>query len=137
GRVPPKIHKGTKERGCIVDSASNVQVLGHKAIGGFLTRGQWDSTLQGLAEGVPIICWPSSWDQQVNSKCVSKAWKVGIDMAEGSLDRSVIEKTIRIVMEPKGELVENATKMIYNVRKSVSKDGSSFAMLDHLELMHS
>ncbi|GJX05849.1 hypothetical protein Tco_0193781 [Tanacetum coccineum] len=31
-------------------------------------------TLQGLAEGVPIICWPSSWDQQVNSKLVSKAW---------------------------------------------------------------
>lgn len=55
-RVSPKILiKGTKLRGCVVDSASNVQVLAHKVNGGFLTRGRRDSVLQGIVEGVPMI----------------------------------------------------------------------------------
>ncbi|KAI3799899.1 hypothetical protein L1987_35204 [Smallanthus sonchifolius] len=130
-RVSPKILKGMKERGCIVDSASNLQVLAHKAIGWFLTFGQWDSVIQGIVEGVPTICCPSSLDQQVNSKFVSKAWKIGLDV-EWRWERNIIEKMIRDVMELKGELIDNANKMKYLSRKSVRKGGSSYAMLDRL-----
>lgn len=100
GRIPAKLIKGTKEKGFIVDSASNNQVLAHKAIGGFLTDGDWDSTLQGIVEGVPMIYWPTSWDQRVNSKFMSKTWKLGMHMEE-RCDKNIIEKTIRDVMGSK------------------------------------
>ncbi|KAK1409410.1 hypothetical protein QVD17_35936 [Tagetes erecta] len=131
GRVPPKILKGTKERGCVVGSASNVQVLAHKAIGGFLTCGQWDSIIQGVVEGVPTICCPSSLDQEFNSRFVSKVWKIGLDV-EWRWEKNAIEKMIRDVMGSKGELIENASKLKILARKSVRKGGSSYAMLDHL-----
>ncbi|KAJ0465850.1 putative 7-deoxyloganetin glucosyltransferase [Helianthus annuus] len=131
GRVPPKILKGTKERGCIVDSASNVHVLAHKAIGGFLTCGQWDSIIQGIVEDVPTICCPLSLDQQVNSRFVSKAWKIGLDV-EWRWERNIIEKMVRDVMELKDGLIDNANTKKYSGRKSVRKGGSSYARLDQL-----
>ncbi|MFS8012876.1 putative 7-deoxyloganetic acid glucosyltransferase [Helianthus anomalus] len=131
GRVPPKILKGTKERGCIVDSASNVHVLAHKAIGGFLTCGQWESIIQGIVEGVPTICCPLSLDQQVNGRFVSKAWKIGLDV-EWRWGRNIIEKMVRDVMELKDGLIDNANTMKYSGRKSVRKGGSSYARLDQL-----
>ncbi|KAI7749538.1 hypothetical protein M8C21_006280, partial [Ambrosia artemisiifolia] len=131
GRVPPKILKGTKERGYIVESASNVQVLAHKAIGGFLTRGQWDSIIQGFVEGVPTICCPSSLDQHVNSKFVSKSWKIALD-EEWRWERNIIEKMIRDVMGSKRELIDNANKMKNSGRKSVKKDMDQKTLPPHV-----
>lgn len=45
--------------------APQEEVLGHKAIGGFLTNSVWNSILESIAAGVPMICWPYFGDQQV------------------------------------------------------------------------
>ncbi|KAL4576243.1 hypothetical protein LXL04_012334 [Taraxacum kok-saghyz] len=135
-RIPAKLIKGTKEKGFIDDSASNYRVLTHKAIGGWLTVGDWDSshsTLQGIVEGAPMIYWPTYWDQRVNSKFIIKKWDLGVYLEEG-WNRNIIEKTIRDVMGLKGEVIDNVNKMKKLARKSVSVDGSSHAMLDHLDI---
>ena len=43
-------------------------VLGHKAIGGFLTNSVWNLILESIVADVPMICWPYFGDQQVNSR---------------------------------------------------------------------
>ncbi|KAJ0088938.1 hypothetical protein Patl1_31751 [Pistacia atlantica] len=60
-----ELEKGTKERGFIVSWAPQEEVLSHPAIGGFLTRGGWNSTLEGIVDGVPMICWPKIADQRL------------------------------------------------------------------------
>ena len=36
----------------------------------FLTHVGWNSTLEGIVEGVPMVCWPFFADQQINSRFV-------------------------------------------------------------------
>lgn len=72
----------SKEIGYIVKWAPQEEVLGHPAIGGFLTHSGWNSTLESITEGVAMICWPHFVDQQVNSRYVGEVWKVGLDMKD-------------------------------------------------------
>jgi hypothetical protein len=51
--VPEELQESTKERGFLVDWA-------HKKNG-------WNSTLEGIVAGVPMVCWPTIADQQINS----------------------------------------------------------------------
>ncbi|WOG93987.1 hypothetical protein DCAR_0313277 [Daucus carota subsp. sativus] len=118
--IPAELSDATKERGCIVSWVFQEEVLAHPAIGLFLTHSGWNSTLEGLVEGVPMICWPYFVDQQVNSRFVQEVWRVGIDMKD-TCDRVTIEKAVREIMEDKkDEFESSASKMSKLARQSVS-----------------
>ncbi|KAK6120310.1 hypothetical protein DH2020_046001 [Rehmannia glutinosa] len=93
-KVPEELTVGTRDRGRIVGWAPQEDVLAHDAIGGFLTN----STLESICAGKPMICWPVIADQQVNSRCVSEMWKVGLDMKD-ICERSTVEKLVRDLMD--------------------------------------
>ncbi|KAF8397376.1 hypothetical protein HHK36_016289 [Tetracentron sinense] len=82
GEIPAELEGGTKERGCMVGWAPQEEVLAHPAVGGFLTHSGWNSTLESIIAGVPMICWPQLADQQINSRFVSEVWRNGIDMKD-------------------------------------------------------
>ncbi|KAF3447791.1 hypothetical protein FNV43_RR08495 [Rhamnella rubrinervis] len=89
--VPEELLEETKKRGYVVGWAPQEEVLEHPAVGGFLTHSGWNSTMESLVAGVPMICWPRQADQPVNSRYVSEVWKIGLDMNDVS-DRKVVEK---------------------------------------------
>ncbi|KAL1825154.1 hypothetical protein ACET3Z_011932 [Daucus carota] len=123
--VPPELSEATKERGCIVSWVFQEEVLAHPAIGLFLTHSGWNSTLESLVEGVPMICWPYFVDQQVNSRLVQEVWKVGIDLKD-SCDRVTFEKAVREIMEDKkNEFESSASKIAKLAQQSVADQGGS------------
>ncbi|KAK4348637.1 hypothetical protein RND71_031392 [Anisodus tanguticus] len=130
--VPIELSESTKERGCIVSWAPQEEVLAHPSIGGFLTHSGWNSTLESIVDGVPMICWPYFVDQQVNSRYVGEVWKLGLDMKD-VCDRATIERMVREVMElRKIEFLGRAKHMSKLAIASVSDGGSSYQDLDRL-----
>ncbi|XP_050209061.1 7-deoxyloganetic acid glucosyl transferase-like [Mercurialis annua] len=123
---------GPKENGYVVKWAPQEEVLGHKAIGGFLTHNGWNSTLESIVAGVPMICWPNFVDQLVNSRFVSEIWKIGLDMKD-VCDRKIVEKMVNdLMVNKRDEFVKSSSRMAELARKSVSEGGSSWSNLDRL-----
>lgn len=130
--TPIELAEGTKGRGCIVSWAPQQEVLAHPSVGAFFTHSGWNSSLESIVEGKPMICWPYGVDQQVNSRYVGEVWKLGVDMKD-ICDRVVIEKMVKEVMElRKDEFLERADLVAQLAKVSVSEGGSSFRDLDRL-----
>ncbi|OVA10361.1 UDP-glucuronosyl/UDP-glucosyltransferase [Macleaya cordata] len=86
-------------RGCLVKWAPQQQVLAHPAVGGFWTHSGWNSTLESVCEGVPMLCRPFFGDQMVNARFVSEVWKVGFQFENcRHLERGEVERAIRRLM---------------------------------------
>ncbi|KAL6982765.1 7-deoxyloganetic acid glucosyltransferase [Sarracenia purpurea var. burkii] len=131
-QIPTELLEGTKERGYIVGWAPQEKVLAHRAIGGFLTHSGWNSTLESIVAGVPMICWPYFGDQQINSRFVGEVWKLGLDMKD-TCDRVIIEKMIRDLMdERRDEFTESTGRMAELTKQAINKGGSSYSNFDRL-----
>ncbi|KAK7286855.1 hypothetical protein RJT34_22160 [Clitoria ternatea] len=119
--VPMELELGTKERGLLVYWAPQEEVLAHPAVGGFLTHSGWNSTLECIVEGVPMLCWPLITDQLVNSRCVSEQWKIGLDM-KGACDRLIVKNMVKDLMEDQIErFTSSANDIAQKARDSVKR----------------
>lgn len=120
-------------RGHIVKWAPQQEVLAHAATGGFWTHNGWNSTLESICEGVPMICLPCFGDQKVNARYVSHVWKIGVHL-ENRLERGAIDKAIRKVMvESEGEeMRDRIVHLKEKVHLSLRQGGSSHQALESL-----
>nr|BAD52007.1 UDP-glucose: chalcononaringenin 2'-O-glucosyltransferase [Dianthus caryophyllus]BBD75332.1 chalcononaringenin 2'-O-glucosyltransferase [Dianthus caryophyllus] len=120
-------------RGHIVKWAPQLEVLAHRAVGGFLTHCGWNSTVESVSEGVPMVCLPFLVDQAMNARYVSDVWKVGV-LIEDGIKRDNIERGIRKLMaEPEGEeLRKRAKSLMECAKKSYMEGGSSYESLEAL-----
>ncbi|OVA17734.1 UDP-glucuronosyl/UDP-glucosyltransferase [Macleaya cordata] len=131
-QIPAELVEGTRERGYMVEWAPQEEVLVHPAIGGFLTHSGWNSTLESMVAGVPMICWPHFADQQINSRYVSEVWKMGMDMKD-KCDRSTVEKLVKDMMDDKREdLMRSTIRVSEKAKRSISEGGSSFRNFEAL-----
>ncbi|GMI80807.1 UDP-glucosyl transferase 85A3 [Hibiscus trionum] len=130
--VVKELFDKAKDQGYIVDWAPQEAVLNHPAVGSFLTHSGWNSTLEVVVAGVPMICWPYFADQQVNNRVVSEVWKIGLEMKD-VCDRKILEKMVKEVMvDRKEEFAKSAAEMAKLADQSVSVGGSSYSNLDRL-----
>ncbi|PON53362.1 UDP-glucuronosyl/UDP-glucosyltransferase [Parasponia andersonii] len=68
-----------KERGLVFRGwAPQVSILNHPAVGGFLTHCGWNSTLDGVSAGRPMITWPMFAEQFHNENLIVKLLKIGV-----------------------------------------------------------
>ncbi|XP_019192211.1 PREDICTED: 7-deoxyloganetic acid glucosyltransferase-like [Ipomoea nil] len=131
-KVSIELSRGTDERGCIVSWAPQERVLAHPSVAGFLTHSGWNSTLESIVEGVPMICWPYFVDQQVNSRYVGEVWKIGLDMKD-LCSQDVVERMVREVMDDrKDEFLERSKKMANLAKQSVMEGGDSYQDMERL-----
>ncbi|XP_028056114.1 UDP-glycosyltransferase 83A1-like [Camellia sinensis] len=65
-------------RGRMVGWAPQQKVLGHPSVACFLSHCGWNSTMEGLSNGIPLPCWPYFADQFFNQSYICDVWKVGL-----------------------------------------------------------
>ncbi|CAL4916763.1 unnamed protein product [Urochloa decumbens] len=65
-------------RGMVVAWSPQQRVLAHPAVACFVSHCGWNSTMEGVRNGVPFLAWPYFADQFVNQGYICDTWKVGL-----------------------------------------------------------
>ncbi|KAF5444357.1 hypothetical protein F2P56_036842 [Juglans regia] len=134
-------------RGLIIRGwAPQLLILEHAAVGGFMTHCGWNSTLEGVSCGVPMITWPVSAEQFYNEKLITDVLGVGVRV--GSLEwmsfnvekaalvgREKVEEAVKRLMGGGEAVVEmrlRAGELAEKAKRAVEQGGSSFKDADDL-----
>ncbi|KAI7744408.1 hypothetical protein M8C21_014308 [Ambrosia artemisiifolia] len=119
-----------KELGLVVKWSPQTAVLSHPSVGCFLSHCGWNSLVESITAGVPVIACPLWSDQPTNAKLVTDVWKVGVKVEKDSEGFFVGEEVARCVDEimsgPRSEeFRKNAVELKRAAREAVVDDGSS------------
>ncbi|KAH6815975.1 hypothetical protein C2S51_020795 [Perilla frutescens var. frutescens] len=129
-KLPPNFTSLACERGLIVNWCTQTQVLAHHAVSCFLTHGGWNSTMEGLSYGVPLIVMAQWVDQTTNAKFIEDVWRVGVRV-RGSENGMVSKEevcmcVVDIAQGDKGrELRLNASKLKKLAEEAVGEGGTT------------
>jgi hypothetical protein len=101
--LPEGFLERTRGRGLVVRSwAPQGEVLQHPATSSFVTHCGWNSVLEGVMAGVPMLCWPLYAEQRMNKVFMTGDMGVAVEMEgyqTGFVKAEAIEAKIRLVME--------------------------------------
>ncbi|KAI4327402.1 hypothetical protein L6164_019869 [Bauhinia variegata] len=121
----------TKGNGLVVKWCPQEKVLMHPAIACFVTHCGWNSTLETLVTGVPVIAHPEWTDQPTNAKLLVNAFKVGVKInfdEDGTASTQEMERCIREIMEgPRAAEIKNRARELKEAAKKALEDGGSSA----------
>ncbi|CAO2818951.1 unnamed protein product [Amaranthus hypochondriacus] len=135
----PKLPKGyigeISGLGLVVSWTSQLEVLAHDATGCFVTHCGFNSVLEALCLGVPIVGVPHWGDQGTNAKLVEDVWGIGVRVKKdemGIVKREELVKCVRNVMEgeKKNEICKNLAKYKKLAKEAIDEGGSSNKNID-------
>ncbi|XP_039142543.1 cyanidin 3-O-rutinoside 5-O-glucosyltransferase-like [Dioscorea cayenensis subsp. rotundata] len=116
--------------GMVVEWCSQVRVLAHKAVGCIVTHCGWNSTLESLACGVPMVCVPQWSDQGINAKLVESLWGCGVRSevdGDGVVKGEELVRCLELVMGDgeKGVEIRRKAKMWKDEALVAGSEGGS------------
>ncbi|KAF7096474.1 hypothetical protein CFC21_098413 [Triticum aestivum] len=132
--LPEGFLAGTADRGFVVTASwvPQVEVLRHSSTGAFVTHCGWNSTLEAVVAGVPMVCWPLVAEQWMNKVYIVEDMKVGVEVRgykRGGLVRADdVDAAVRQIMDMEPERLRALEERIMAVKKSahaVWKEGGS------------
>nr|UHB15543.1 UDP-glycosyltransferase [Paris polyphylla] len=144
--LPEGFEERVKGKGLLIKGwAPQVMILNHPAIGGFMTHCGWNSCLEGVSAGLPMITWPMYTEQFFNEKLIVNVLGVGIAIGakicslheeeRTAVKGEVVAKAVRELLGS-GEEAEGrrrrARKVGENAKRAVEEGGSSYSEMDHL-----
>ncbi|XP_031390685.1 UDP-glycosyltransferase 88B1-like [Punica granatum] len=138
--LPDGFVERTKERGFVVESwVPQVAVLNHSSVGGFVTHCGWNSVLEAVCAGVPMLAWPLYAEQKLNCNYLVEEVRVALPVKECedsfvSADE-LEERVTELMSSEKGEAVrERVFAMKEEAAEALREGGSSHSALAELFL---
>jgi len=114
-------------------------ILSHQAIKGFFSHCGWNSVMESISMGVPILTYPIAAEQKLNAKFVVDVLQVGIRIwpskredSEQLVSSDDVETLAReLVLGEGGErAAARASELADSARAAVETGGSSFETLE-------
>ncbi|MQL86022.1 hypothetical protein Taro_018548 [Colocasia esculenta] len=134
--VPEGFEERTAERGVVLRGwAPQVAILGHPAVGWFLTHCGWNSVLEGLAAGVALLAWPMTADQFMDARLLVDDIGVAIRACEGAgtvPDPAELGKMIAVAVGGQRPERSKALELRETTAAAVRVGGSSHRDLEEL-----
>lgn len=94
GFYPEGLEEKVGKRGIIIRGwAPQLMILSHPSTGGFLSHLGWNSAVEAIGRGVPILAWPIRGDQYYNAKLVADYLKTGIMVTTGDNLTTMVKKS--------------------------------------------
>ncbi|XP_057963670.1 abscisate beta-glucosyltransferase-like [Malania oleifera] len=127
--------------------APQLLILQHPAVGGGVCHGGWNSTLEMITNGLPVITWPLTSEQFLNEKFVTEVLRTGISVGNeewvswhkprATVSREKVERAVRRLMG--GEEGDEVEEMRMRAReygkkgkRAVEEGGESYADVEAL-----
>lgn len=122
---------------CIIECfwAPQVTILGHQATGAFITHCGWNSALESVAAGVPMIALPLQTDGPANALILEEAKvAVEINMSDGFAKKEEVERAVRRLMaaDEAAEELKRRVKVVSKAATAAISDegGAAWKSLD-------
>lgn len=129
---PAGFAEKTQGRGLVVSWCVQLDVLSHPTVAAFMSHCGWNSTLEALSLGVPVLTLGVWTDQTTNSKFLADVWKAGVRMRkgeDGTVGRDEIERCMRMTVDKTSkageEVRKNAVKWKQLAKSAMNEGGSS------------
>lgn len=149
--IPEGFEERIEGRGLVIRGwAPQILILNHPSVGGFLTHCGWNSSLEAVSAGLPLVTWPLFAEQFYNEKLIVDVLKIGVSVGvkeyamnpedRGLVDAATIKNAAEELMgsgEEAQERRKRARELGEMAMKAVEKGGSSYEDLSNLiqELM--
>jgi hypothetical protein len=140
--LPKGFLERTKGRGLVVKSwAPQRDVLAHAAVGGFVTHCGWNSVLESIVAGVPMLAWPLYAEQRMNRVFLEKEMRLAVavegyddDVGEGTVKAEEVAAKVRWLMESDGgrALLERTLAAMRRAKAALRDGGESEVTLARL-----
>lgn len=141
--LPEGFEKRMESKGLIIRGwAPQVVILDHEAVGAFVTHCGWNSTIEGIAAGKPMVTWPVSAEQFFNEKLVTDVLKIGVAVGVQQwvtvygdrITSGAVEKAVTRIMtgEEAKEMRSRVEALAGMAKRAIEEDGSSYSNLNAL-----
>ncbi|CAI8586606.1 unnamed protein product [Vicia faba] len=129
------------KRGLLVHKwGPQLEILSHNSTGAFLSHCGWNSVLESLSQGVPIISWPLAAEQAYNAKMLVEEMGVCVELTrtvESVISKDDVKRVIKIVMDQEGkgkDMKEKAKQIALHMKEATvergEEKGSSLRAID-------
>ncbi|XP_010524528.1 PREDICTED: UDP-glycosyltransferase 84A1-like [Tarenaya hassleriana] len=130
--LPQELKHQSSDKGKIVEWCPQDEVLQHPSVGCFLTHCGWNSTMEAITSGIPVICFPQWGDQVTNAAYLVDVFKTGVRLCRGAAGDRIVpreevsEKLTEAMVGTKAEeLRRNGIRWKEAAVAAVDKGGSS------------
>ncbi|KAI3777000.1 hypothetical protein L1987_46793 [Smallanthus sonchifolius] len=113
--------------GKMVSWAPQQEVLNHPSVACFMSHCGWNSTMEGVSNGIPFLCWPYFADQFFNKTYICDIWKTGVGLKKddtGIVTREEIKSKVEQLLD-NDIIKENALNLQEKVMDCVRAGNSS------------